>query len=502
MRDCRPRIFAALALASLLFTVPAFAQAGLSHLGDASLVPKGMLRLHSAVAWTRFDSQFGPNGVQPLGGIFTADSFGVRQLPRLAAAESLVREASDIPFSLTLGRSRLDATAREEVIPLALEYGLTDRLSIGVMVPFVRKRVAIVFRLDTVGGFAANAGPNRHRTDPTAAQNNVTLQAQFAQAAQQLQQRLTDCENDPGLPGCAALLPRSAEAQALIAESQALAVELDQLYGGTTSAGAAFVPLAGSAAQVAIEARIAALSAQYRDLLGAAVELIPARPFGAGGPAGVAQVQQFLSAEEGRDTIASRERVGIGDIELGFMLRVLSRVAATPRALGMQLALAGALRLPTGSDSSSSDVTDMRLGENSARISTRLLLDVSARRFGLLASGRFDQKLGTPASNDALDLSPWKSDSRIIEIGVAPRWHLSGPLAIHGAYSLRSGSLAGTDQLLGGGISFSNLRNVASGKTPPIEMRFTHLESISGDAGRPKFFRDQLELRIYYRLRR
>jgi hypothetical protein len=31
-------------------------------------------------------------------------------------------------------------------------------------------------------------------------------------------------------------------------------------------------------------------------------------------------------------------------------------------------------------------------------------------------------------------------------------------------------------------------------------MRFTHLQAITGDPGRPQFFRDQLELRIYYRL--
>ena len=118
MHNCRPRWYAATVCASLLCATPALAQAGLGHLGDASSAPKGMLRLQAAAAWSRYDARFGLTGVQPLGGLFTADSLGARQLPRLAVAESLVREASGAPFSLTLGRSRLDATAREEVLPL------------------------------------------------------------------------------------------------------------------------------------------------------------------------------------------------------------------------------------------------------------------------------------------------------------------------------------------------------------------------------------------------
>jgi hypothetical protein len=41
-----------------------------------------------------------------------------------------------------------------------------------------------------------------------------------------------------------------------------------------------------------------------------------------------------------------------------------------------------------------------------------------------------------------------------------------------------------------------------SGGRLPIEMRFTHLEAISGAVGQPKYFRDQIEVRIYYRLLR
>lgn len=499
MRDCRPRLFAATFVVSLFLAPSAAAQAGLGHLGDASLAPRGMFRLQAVAAWTRYDARFASSGIAPLGGPFSADSFGVRQLPRLAVAESLTREASRVPFSLTLGQSRLDATAREEMFPLALEYGLTDRISVGVVVPFVRKRITVQFRLDTAGGFTANAGPNRHRTDPSAEQNNVTLQAQFASAAQQLQQRLSDCQANPAAPGCAALLPRAAEAQALIAESQTLAGELAALYGSATDPGSAFVPTGGSAAQLGIEARILAISARYRDLLASSVDLITVLPLGAGGPAGVAQVQDFLFAEELRDTIASRERVGIGDVEVGLAMRVFSRQPSEPGGLAAQLTVAGAVRLPTGSDSVLSELVDMRLGDGTTGVQSRATLDVARGRFGMLASGYYHQAFGG-ADDDGAPLA--RTDARTVEVALAPRWHVSGPLAIHAAYSLRSSDVTGSDQLVGGGISFSGLRFTPAGRTPPIEMRFTHLESISGDDGRPKMFRDQLEVRIYYRLKR
>ena len=53
---------------------------------------------------------------------------------------------------------------------------------------------------------------------------------------------------------------------------------------------------------------------------------------------------------------------------------------------------------------------------------------------------------------------------------------------------------------MGGGVSYSTLSSYRGTGPLPIEMRFTHLEAITGDAGRLKFFRDQLEVRIYYRL--
>lgn len=504
MLECRSRRVFAATLASFIVGSSLHAQAGLTHLGDASTPPRGMLRFHAATAWTRYDARFANNGVAPLGALFTSDSLGVREIPRLAAAESLVTEATSAPFRLTMGRSRLDATAREEVIPLALEYGITNRLSVGVMMPVVRKRVAVQFRLDTAGGFGANVGPNQHRTNPAAAQNNATVQAQFADAAQQLQARLASCQANPSGPGCAALLARQAEAQALIAASQAFAVQLELIYGSLDGVGQPFVPTAASDAQIAIETRIAAFNAQYRDLLSATTDLLSALPIGAGGPAGVADLQRYFAAEGLRDSVVLKERVGIGDVEVGVKFVALHRARSDTGGFGLQLALASVLRLSTGSDESPSEVMDMRLSPGDERLDTRAFLDASFGRLGLLAAARFETALASAATGDLnVDAPPEPvTDRRILEISVAPRWHFSEPLSFHAAWSLRSADVTGSDQLVGGGVSFSGFSSTRAGRTPPIEMRFTHLEAITGAAGRPRFFRDQLEVRIYYRLKR
>ena len=480
------------------------AQAGLTHLGDASTPDRGTFRFHAATAWTRYDARFATGGVAPLGALFTSDSLGVREIPSLSVAESLVTEASDAPFRLTMGRSRLDATAREEIMPLALEYGITRRLSVGVMVPLVRKRIAVQFRLDTAGGFDANVGPNQHRTNQSASLNNATVQAQFADAAQQLQARLSSCQANPSGPGCPALLARAAEAQALIVASQAFAAQLGLLYGSADSEGQAFVPTEQSDAQIAIDARIAQFNAQYRDLLTATTDLLSARPFGAGGPAGVADLQRYFADEALRDSVVTHERFGVGDVEVGLKFLVLHFLPTEASPLGVQLSVAGAVRFGSGSDESPSEVMDMRLGHGDDRIDTHAVLDATYRRVGLLAAARYESAISTVEPTDPSIPGPPApvTNRSLIEISVAPRWHLSEPLSFHAAYSFRSADVTGSDQLLGGGLTFAGFRRSREGRTPSMEMRYTHLEAINGDAGRPRFFRDQIELRIYYRLRR
>jgi hypothetical protein len=493
MRERWPRLFAAGVIVSWLFASGALhAQADLGHIDDANTVPRGLLRLRAITAWTRYDTRFAASGVEQLGAPFIATALGAAQIPALTATEAMVEAATESPFSLSLGRSTLNAVAREVVLPLSLEYGVSNRFSIGIVVPIVQKRGTMLFVLDSTG---ANVGPNPGRTSGSAQQNNDQVQAEFANAITALQTRLTFCRANPASPGCAALLAREAEAQALILDAQQFAAELADLFGGGSQEGMPFVPRNQSAAQTAIGVRVADFNARFRDLL--SVDLIQAVPSGAGGAPGSADFQSYLT-EEGRDSLTTQERLGIGDVEVGFKLRLLDMPVSETRSAGVMLSIASSVRLPTGSRQSPNELVDLRLGAGTVVIDSRAILDARGGRVGILAAGHF----ATSVTDDTTANAATRN-RRSTELHVAPRVHLSEPLSIHGAYSMRSTDKLGGDQLVGGGVTFSTLSAFRAGsKSIPMEMRFTHLEAITGDAGRPKFFRDQLEVRIYYRLRR
>lgn len=496
MRDCWPRLFAAALFASCTFAPrESLAQAGLTHVDDPSTAPRGLLRLRALTSWTRYDSRFTSGGTESLGAFLTADSLGAARYPALAPIQSLVQSVSGSPFRLSLGRSRLDATAREEVVPIGLEYGISNRLAVGVMMPIVRKRAAVLFRLDTTAS-GANVGPNPRRTNPAAITNNTQVQAEFSNAITQLQNRLQACQTNPGAPGCASVAGRESLAQQLIQTSQAFKTDVASLYGSGGSAGSAFVPTSTSAAQTAVAQRVSAFNTQFKDFLGTTANVIQAIPTPASGPAGVADFQSYLVNDLGRDSLNMQERIGIGDVEVGFKLRVLDMMPSKTRTSGIQLSVGSTVRLPTGSRQFTSDVVDLRLGDGSVIVDSRAIGDVRMGRLGVLAVGAFATSVH---NNDTTNLAT--RNSRWTEIQVSPRWHLSEPLAIHLDYALRSTDKLGGDQLVGGGVTYSTLSAYRAGaRGLPVEMRFTHLEAVSGDANRPKFFRDQLEMRIYFRL--
>ena len=506
MRERWPRLLAAGVIASSLF-VPGLltAQATLAQAEDASAPPRGLLRLRVLTAWSRFDSRFTTDGTERLGAEFTSDALGSGRIPELGSIESLVQASSGSPFTLSLGRSTLNAVAREVIIPFALDYGITNRLSVGVVVPVVQKRATLLHVLDSTG---SNVGPNPARTGSAAANRVAQVQAEFANAASSLQARLQSCQTNPGDPGCANIVGREAEAQALIQASQAFAGQLATLFGSLTLAGQAFVPRAGSTAQTAIATRIATFNAEYQAFLATSANLIVAVPMGAGGGAGPEQFQQFLTEELGRDSLTTQEHIGIGDVEIGAKFLVVDAPPTARRRSGMTFAVASSVRLPTGSRQTVGEMLDLRLGEGAVVIDSRAVFDGRFGRVGLLASGQLaikasdDDAMSGATSAPASELFP--SSTRMVQLHLAPRWHISDPLSFHGAYSVRSTDKSGGDQLIGGGVSFSTLRAFRTGESRaiPMEMRFTHLEAIAGDPGRPKFFRDQIELRIYYRLRR
>ena len=495
MRDRRTRWLLAIACA---FFAPSSlqGQAGLGHLEDATVVPRGLFRLRAIAAWSRYDTRFTATGEEPLGAPLTSPALGRAQISALGTIDSLASLAAAQPFTLSLGQSRLDARGREEIIPIGVEYGLTNRVTVGVIVPIVRKRVSTQWRLDSLG---ATVGPNLHRTLPAAASMNQLVQTQFTNAIGQLQTRLTQCQGNPSGAGCAALLARQAEAQALIASSQGFASSVGALYGTSSEVGQAFVPRSGTSAQTEIALRVGDFNTRYRDLLGSSTDLLTAIPVAAPGPPGTAQVQSYLTNELGGDSIVTEERSGFGDVEVGVRMLVIDRPASDTRSFGARMTASAAYRFSSSSQQSPSEIVDLRLGDSRNMVASNIAVDLAAGRVGVLASADVAIALGDASSSPpAIVAPPFPLDSRWVGVHVAPRFHLSRPFSVHGAYTLRTMDASGSEQLVGGGVSFSTLPQFTAGGPFPMEMRYTHLQSLSGPSGLPKYFRDQLEVRLYF----
>src|SRR4051812_43336681 len=120
------------------------AQIALTHTEDASPIPAGTLRFRMTTGWTRWDSRFINGGTRSLDDEISTDSLGPRQLPFLGPVESGLQALSNNPLSrLTVGRLSAQSDVRTVTTPIALEYGVTRRLSIGMMVPIIQTRRSI-----------------------------------------------------------------------------------------------------------------------------------------------------------------------------------------------------------------------------------------------------------------------------------------------------------------------------------------------------------------------
>jgi len=500
MTEHRPRHrFPALACLLLTVVVPAHAraQAGISLLDDVSVTPPGVFRLRTAGVWTRYEERFTSSGTTPLGAPFITGALGSAALPRLATTEALVQDASAAPFTISLGASRLDVVAREEHVPLTIEYGLRKRLSLTFMMPVVRKRASGLLTLDSLG---SNVGPNPVRLSSAIRSANQVVQAQFGAAAGQLQNALATCTASPSSPGCPALLARQAEAQALITNSQSFAATVEDLYGSASSDGEAFVPRSSSPAQSAIASRVSAFNDQYKDLLATSTDLITAVPGAAAGPAGSANIITYLY-DLSRDSLTNAVLLGVGDVEAGFRWLALDR-AGPNGDRGVRAVIASSWRFPSGSRQAPPGVADLRIGDGLGALTARGLLDVAYGRLGLLAAASAEVVLGASPDTAGVPLvvgytrapDRWRRS-----LAAEPRWQLTSALAVHGSYAVHGSERSAAHQLAGGGVSFTTVSRYRSGMRPlPMEMRFSHLQAVQGDAGAPRITRDQLEVRIYY----
>lgn len=551
---------------ALLLSIPSLpadlaGQAVLGPQDDALVLPRGVFRVRVLNQWVRFNERYGMNtpgrpegALEPLGIDFSLDTVGVVQFPAMAPVQAGLRQLTGIPdFTLSLGRTIVNSDVRITVTPVVLELGVTDRFSMGLVVPYVRTRNEILFNVNpegregTVGFNPAAAGVS------AAQQQNAAVQQQFAAAAAALQNALDFCEANPSAGNCPQLNAQRANAQALIATSNAFAAGVGQIYGtGTGAGGSPFVPLAGTDAQLAIEARVVSFNSLYRSFLGQ--DIISAAPFAAQAQLGVADAQRILTEQPFgilADPLQTVERHGIGDIELGakFLLFDSMRQRGQDRleasGLNYRFSVGALARFGTGEPDTPENLVDVGTGQGQHDFELRGFADVLVGpRIFTSFIGRYGWQLGDTrelriSDEPSRSLTPaWRQQSvsrdlgDFLELEVNPRVILSEFFSVTGHYMYRRKAAdqhTGTFEIdaattgygpvtldastlnmeteirehrLGYGFSFSTVSAFSRERARlPVEVTYFHFQTTSGWGGNvPKLYSDQVQVRVYARL--
>lgn len=529
-------------------TLSAGAQSELSHLEDAAPVPRGMLRLRLANVWTTWDQRFSAGGPVPLGSDLSADPLGSAQFPRLTPIEQSIQAlAADPTMRLSLGRLVTRSDARVVTTPIVFELGLTPRLSVGVTVPVVQTRRVASADVNSATGTPANVGFVQAGQRGLFARTNQAAYASYQQAAANLAALITQCRANPGAAGCVAYNADAAGA----AQAQSLATAYANAIRtlGTDSTTAHVAPRAAGTFAVEIEMRRNALNAQLQRFLGGSPTQVSPVFFattdfsyidlqGRDGVPGL--LQSNLGG--GFDSLHTSERIGVGDISVGAQYLVFDRFQRDTLPLhGLQtrLAVGGAVRFATSRPDTATNLTDIGTGQGAA-VEVHSALDLIHGRVGGTVGLRylkpFARTVSAPVFGDREAPFPFPSIDAVrrtagdvLGLELTPRFLLSETFAIDGRYGwerVSATSYAGapdavlnaadycayvscqntlgtarTSQRLGLGLRYSTVDAYLRGRARyPVEVSYAHLTTVSGDPGVAKESREQIQLRIYYRL--
>ncbi|MGQ0539255.1 MAG: hypothetical protein ACT4R6_09940 [Gemmatimonadaceae bacterium] len=391
---CRERASALqqlLALVLWALPIPAGAQRVLGALEDATVAPRGTLRVSAGISFSRADERYASGRVgglargeiEPLGGMAFA-ALGPSAIEALKPLVQPLRDLSGLgTLSPSLGGLSVAIDQDVRTVPFIVEGGLTSRLMVGAVIPYVfaRNDVAVL------PGTGGNVGLNPALTIAAARIRNAAVLSEIAAAATRLRGRLATCQADPGAAGCSALNANRQAALNLVLQSEAAAVALSGVYGNGTAAGSRFAPLSGSALEQAIFARLGGFSSQYRTFLGLPADSVPiaARPTGAARLTTLDAAAIFADSAVGilGAPFESVEHGHLGDIELagklllfdGFGGSTLRRLE--PGAgLRARVAVGAAYRLANGLTVAPNAFTDIGTGDGVPDVELRGYVDI------------------------------------------------------------------------------------------------------------------------------
>lgn len=518
---------------------------------DATIAPRGVLRAEIATTWTRANERFARtgDGTEPLGTDFrfqALDASVIESLNGLASRLSTLTGGT-VP-SLTLGGLEVRLEQMEYITPITLELGLTSRLAVRAVIPYVKNRIEVFPTPNTTR--TGNMGANPALDVPGARIQNGLVVSQLTTAANTLNAELARCLNSTD-PSCNAVNADRAAASALAQDALAAASAVASVYGTAAAAGSPLVPVAQTSIHQSVLARLATFDTQFTNFLGAPQTgtWISAAPVAAP-PVAMADFQRVLTEPvfgiAGRP-LADVEHSHLGDIEIGAKLVLFDTFGHTPgrpvpRKAGMRMAVAGLYRLPTGQRDRADDFADIGTGDAQPDIEARGFVDLMlGRAFWTSAVVRYARQLSDQTTLRITDSPGMPFPARfrtqtvtrdlgdVFEFEISPRVAPNETFSLSANYHYRSkaadtysgfaGTVPGADgapvmldastlgiqtathlQRVGMALTFSTVRAYGERRSRwPMEVSLAHTQIISGE-GVPKTFATTVTFRVYRRL--
>jgi hypothetical protein len=502
---------------------------------DAIPVPARTWRLSIGATWDQWDRRLlGDGATGPLLGGLSTPSFGPAQLPVLAETETGIRALlgrSD--FGLSLGPLEASGAVRRSTSLLQAEVGITDRVSLGVRVPYVEVVHDARLVLNR-NGVDANVGENPARRTQSAANANGNVHFTLDSARTAITSTISDCAGGSTSDVCDIIRADPAAANALLERTAAFAAAWKSVYGdGSTTLGAPVVPVTGSAAHVAIGASLAELSdalALYgftllrRDVPNGATLV-----YGSEGLQSLAQDSAFgLNA----DTLGGAFRAGMGDVDLEARVLLFDTWRANQAARltsgrsGVRVLASAGWRFGTASSAQANEPFALATGEGVNALLLRATADAVWGKWAWVSvtarstMPRPDQavvRLPGVGFPDLFFSSVPQAASRSLgqrfDLEIAPRINLGEKLGLSATWARRTmggdtyvtadgtefRTPSGSAQFGAIGITYSTLAPFVRGNSRrAVEIMFAHEVALSSSGVIvPSLVRDRLELRIY-----
>jgi hypothetical protein len=498
--------------------------------GDATLIPKGLLRIEFAPLVTNYDRRFslGSSGLsdgspEPIGADLTADEAGSFMFPAIEPSERAVAAIIDDPaYHMNVGAFKTVRDTDIRRFPFQLSFGLTDRITVAAKVPIVTHRSQVTFTTDETD---ANVGYNLANAtlgDPQSAAAATAVIAELSAAVMELQARIAG--GDFGCPSST----QCASAQATLARATAIRDNLSVFLGPESPVNGlpSFAPLATSTAGLTLTSAITTVASELTALGVTSVSStfpLPTEPLTTD------DVQSLLTDQTVGYAAAPVEFIrgtGLGDVEVSLQLGVIQTSAA-------RVVVTGTVRLPTGKVDLANNFVDLGTGD----AQTDIVAGVEAvlgggdahiafgGSFTLQLSDQLTRRVG-PSDRPLLPLSSETTVSRdlgdILWLAAYPSLRLSDIFTVYGTISYyhkgedhfsnpgeTSSLLFPVESLdlktsmrtlsIGGGIAYRTAYKPDGGM--PIEAGLSYQSAFNGSGGlTPKANVLNLYLRLFYNL--